>query len=255
MYLDVVDLRTFYSDELGRAVRDILRARILARWPSVKGDRVLGIGYATPYLGAFRDDAERVAAFMPAVQGVVNWPPEGPSASALVHEDMLPLADASVDRVLLTHALETSADPRELLREVWRVLSPGGRLLAVVPNRRGLWARVESTPFGYGRPFSRSQLTRLMRDSMFSPSGWGEALYMMPMRRRRIRRSAVTWERIGARLWPVFGGVLIVEATKQLYQGIPAGRRAKTVRTFRPVLVPQGAQGAATRSFGVMGKL
>ena len=49
--------------------------------------------------------------------------------------------------------------PAALLREVWRVLAAGGRLLAVVPNRRGVWARIDTTPFGHGRPYSRSQIT------------------------------------------------------------------------------------------------
>src|SRR5947207_8712583 len=53
----------------------------------------------------------------------------------------LPLGDAAVDRVLLVHALEMSRDAEALLREAWRVLAPGGRLLAVIPNRRGIWAR------------------------------------------------------------------------------------------------------------------
>ena len=64
----------------------------------------------------------------------------------------------AVDRVLLVHALEMAHDPGALLREVWRVLAAGGRLLAVVPNRRGLWARMDTTPFGHGRPYSRTQI-------------------------------------------------------------------------------------------------
>ncbi|HET7413463.1 MAG TPA: SAM-dependent methyltransferase, partial [Pararhizobium sp.] len=45
---------------------------------------------------------------------------------------------------------------------------------------------------------------------------------------------------IGRRLWPVFSGVLIVEAQKRLYQGLPVARRASR-RVFVPVLAPQGA--------------
>jgi SAM-dependent methyltransferase len=237
MYLDVVDLRDFYAGELGGTVRLLLGARIRGIWPSVGGDRLLGLGFATPYIGQFRGEAERVLAFMPAGQGVVNWPGDGPTATALAVEDMLPLADAAVDRVILVHALEMANDPREVLREVWRVLAPGGRLVAVVPNRRGLWARVDTSPFGYGRPFSRGQLTQLLRESLFSPTGWGEALHMMPIPRKRYRRSAMTWERIGASLWPAFAGVIIVEATKQLYHGLPVRRQAR-VPAFRPVLIP-----------------
>ncbi len=248
MYLDVIDLRDFYGGDLGATVRHILAARVRTLWPTVAGDRVLGLGFATPYVGQFRGEAERVIAFMPAGQGVVNWPADGPTATALVAEDMLPLPDGALDRVLIVHALEMANDPRDVLREVWRVLAPGGRIIAVVPNRSGLWARVDTSPFGYGRPFSRSQLTQLLRESLFSPVGWGEALHIVPFSRRRFRRSAETWERIGGALWPVFAGVVIVEATKQLYHGLPVRRRAR-VPAFRPSLIPSGV-GVPTRRDG-----
>lgn len=240
MYLDVVDLRDFYASDLGILVRRLVGTRLRGHWPQVGGDRLVGLGFATPYLGVFREEAERVLAFMPAGQGVVNWPGDGPTATALVSEDLLPLPDASVDRVLILHALELANDPRDVLREVWRVLAPGGRIMAVVPNRRGLWARSDSSPFGYGRPFSRGQLTQLLRESLFSPVGWSEALHLMPFGRNRFPGSATTWERIGTRLWPAFAGVVIVEATKQLYQGLPVRRRAR-VPSFRPVLLPAPA--------------
>lgn len=246
MYLDVVDLRDFYTGDLGVTVRAVLGGVIRRSWPATAGDRILGLGYTTPYLGLFQDEAERVIAFNPATQGAVNWPGAGPSSSALIVEDMLPLADAAVDRVLLVHALEVSGDPREVLREVWRVLAPGGRLLAVVPNRRGLWARVDSSPFGYGRPFSRGQMTQLLRDSLFSPVAWGEALHMMPLKRRRWRRPWTTWEAVGGALWPAFAGVIVVEATKQLYQGIPVARRARATPKLRPVLMPAPAGAVPT---------
>jgi SAM-dependent methyltransferase len=201
--------------------------------------RVLGVGYATPYLGLFREEAERCLALMPAPQGVVRWPSTRPALAALVEEDELPLTDSAVDRVLLVHALEMSADPVELLREAWRVLAAGGRLLAVVPNRRGVWARLDTTPFGQGRPYSRTQITQLLRDTWFTPTGWGEALYVPPIPRSWFLRSAVAWERTGATLSAPFAGVHIVEATKQVYRPIPARReKRRLVPALRPVLAP-----------------
>ena len=152
MSIDVVDLRNFYAQRLGAVARHFVGRGIRQRWSDTRGLRVLGIGYATPYLGLFREEAERCLAFMPAAQGVVKWPTMRPALSSLVEELDLPLPDAAVDRVLLVHALEMSHDPTALLREIWRVLAPSGQLLAVVPNRRGLWARMDTTPFGHGRP-------------------------------------------------------------------------------------------------------
>ena len=239
MSIDVVDLRAFYSQRLGTVARYIVGRGIRNLWSDTQGLRLVGIGYAGPYLGLFRDEAERCLAFMPAAQGVVKWPTVRPTLSALVDELELPLPDASVDRVLLVHALEMSQNPTALLREVWRVLASGGQLLAVVPNRRGLWARMDTTPFGHGRPYSRSQIMSLMRDAWFTPVSWSEALYVPPIQRGWFLRSAVAWERVGATISAPFAGVHIVDATKQVYRAIPARREKRVlVPALKPALTP-----------------
>ena len=245
MTIDVVDLRDFYANRLGTVARRFIGRGIRARWDDTHALSVLGIGYATPYLGLFREEAERCLAFMPAAQGVVKWPTTRPALAALVDENELPLTDAAVDRVLLVHALEMSQDAAALLREVWRVLAAGGRLLAVIPNRRGLWARMDTTPFGHGRPYSRSQITQLLRETWFTPTSWSEALYVPPIGRGWFLRSAFAWERTGATLSAPFAGVHIVEATKQVYRAIPARReKQRLVPALEPVLAPS-PRGAA----------
>ncbi len=239
MSIDVVDLRDFYTHRLGAVARHVVSRGIRRRWTDTRGMRVLGVGYPTPYLGLFREEAERCLAFMPAAQGVVKWPTAKPALVALVDELDMPLPDAAVDRVLLVHALEMSHDPTALLREVWRVLSSGGQLLAVIPNRRGLWARMDTTPFGHGRPYSRSQITSLLRDAWFTPIGWGEALYVPPIPRGWFLRSAIAWERAGSVISAPFAGVHIVEATKQVYRALPAKReKRRLVPVLKPALVP-----------------
>lgn len=218
---DIIDLREFYADHLGQAVRRLLRQRLRSIWSDVSGLRVMGLGYATPYLRIFEAEAERVIAAMPGPQGVVRWPRGLPGRVMLVDEDDLPLPDASIDRLLLMHSLENSENVRALLREVWRVLSPQGRLLAVVPNRRGLWAHIEATPFGQGRPYTPPQLTRLMRDAEFSPTRTEAALWLPPANRGFVFGAAAAWERTGEMLWKRFSGVLLVEAEKQVYAMAP----------------------------------
>src|SRR6201992_1508918 len=111
MTIDVMDLRAFYSQRPGIVARRWINRGIHARWPEAEGQRVLGIGYPTPYLGLFRDSSERCIAFMPAAQGVLKWPTERPTLATLVDEFSLPLPDAAVDRLLLVHALEVCGDP------------------------------------------------------------------------------------------------------------------------------------------------
>jgi len=241
MSVDVTDLRAFYASSLGGVASRLVGSTIDRFWGPLVGLRVLGLGYAIPYLTAVRPECERALAFMPATQGVVNWPSSGRSASALIDPLMMPLPDASIDRVLVIHALEVVESPSELLHEVWRILTPGGRLVVVAPNRRGVWARMDTTPFGQGQPFSRSQLKDLMRQTMFSPEGWAETLYVPPLRNRFLLRSASAWERVGIGFNLPFAGLHVVEATKQLYRAVtvrPVRRAARTA----PVLVP-----AATR--------
>ncbi len=74
MFRDVRDLRSFYAQPLGTMTRRLLGRAIRARWQDTRGQSILGLGYATPYLGIFRDEGERTFAFMPGAQGVVKWP-------------------------------------------------------------------------------------------------------------------------------------------------------------------------------------
>lgn len=232
MYNDVVDLRDFYGTPLGHAAQRIVRRYIRAAWPDVTGMNVAGIGYPVPYLRGLMDEAERAVALMPAQQGVMRWPADGGNVVSLATEDDLPLPDVSMDRVLMVHALECSEQLRKLLREVWRILAEGGRVLIVVPNRRGIWARLDQTPFGHGHPYTPGQVSRLLRDNLFQPEQSVAGLFVPPTRSRMALASAPAFEKIGARWFQTFGGVLFIEAQKQIYAGSasiadqPARKRA-----------------------------
>lgn len=238
MFLDVVDLRSFYAQPLGVMTRRLLARAIRARWPETRGLSILGLGYATPYLGIFREQGERTFAFMPGAQGVVKWPSAAPALCSLVSETAMPLRDAMIDRVLAVHALEMTPHAADMLREIWRVLAPGGRLLLVVPNRSGPWARMDSTPFGQGQPFSRTQLVSLLREALFTPVGWHEALWTPPFSRKWLMRAAPAWERVGATLSLPFYGVHIVEATKQVWRPVPVKRARERVPVLAPGTAP-----------------
>lgn len=235
MWNDVVDLRDFYQSPLGQAARRLIRRRLRMMWPDVQRQRVLGLGFATPYLRGIGDGAERLLAVMPASQGVVPWPPDGRGQVALAEETALPLPDRSIDRVLLIHCLESTENVRGLMREVWRVLADGGRILVVAPNRSSLWARLDNTPFGQGRPYTNTQLGRLLRDTLFVPLQSNAALFLPPVTSRVVLRSAQAWERVGESWFPTFAGVLLMEATKQIYAGSMPRQAVKREGTYIPL--------------------
>lgn len=242
MHLDVLDLRSFYyRTGLGRAAQKAVRDSVLELWPEARGQTVAGFGFAVPLLRPYLAEARRVIALMPAPQGVMAWPADRPNVSLLCEETRWPLETGFVDKLVLLHGLETSENPSALLEECWRVLGPGGRALFIVPNRLGLWSRREATPFGFGRPYSLSQLDAQLRRHAFTPERHLAALFGPPSQRRFWLRTAPFWERLGRRLSSyssyLAGGVLMVEASKQLQRPAPSGLRLAE-RSPLPVLAP-----------------
>ena len=242
MRRDVLELRQFYASPLGQAARAMVGRKVLEAWGDAHGLDVLALGYATPFVAPLQPAARRVVAAMPAQQGVEVWP-AARNAATLAAEDALPFPNALFDRILLVHAVEESPDPVALLREVWRVLAPSGRVIVAVAARNGLWADAEKTPFGHGRPYSRSQLAELLRDAELEPAGWTRALYVPPL--GWMARWAEGFEQVGSRLWPGFAGVVLMEAVKQTFAVKPKGVRA---RVARPVLVPAPGVAPASRT-------
>jgi SAM-dependent methyltransferase len=239
--MDVADLREFYGSRLGQASRRIIAHRLSDRFGNLTGATVLGLGFAAPYLASPPDGAERSLVFMMAQRGVMHWPEGEPNAAALVEECELPLLESTVDFALVVHGLELTDQPTDMLRELWRVMSPQGRLVMVVPNRRGLWARSDVTPFGYGQPYSRSQLQQILKETKFSPVGWSQALFMPPSERSLMLKSAPAWERLGLRTSPAFSGVIIVEAVKQVYAVSARKRSRRMLPRLRPALAAPSA--------------
>jgi SAM-dependent methyltransferase len=215
MRRDVLELRRFYATPMGCAVRAMVGRKVGEAWGNAAALDVLALGYATPFLGSLRESARRTVAAMPAQQGVETWPADGRNLACLADEFALPLPNALFDRVLVAHGLEESDDPAAFLDEVWRVLAPSGRVIIVAAARMGLWADAEKTPFGHGRPFTRSQLESLVREAELEPLAWSRALYVPPV--AGLMRFAEGFEMVGSKLWPGLSGLILLEAVKQTF--------------------------------------
>ncbi|MEM1160617.1 MAG: methyltransferase domain-containing protein [Pseudomonadota bacterium] len=249
MHLDVVELRRFYaSTQLGRMVQRTVRERLRTLWPSVKSENVVGFGYASPFLRPFLEEATRLLCLMPAQQGVCAWPAEGPNVSALVEETLWPLPGGFADRLIIAHGLETCERPGALLDEIWRVLAPGGKAVFIVPNRAGIWARRDGTPFSYGRPYSLGQLEETLSAHKFTTKQATAALYHPPSHRRFWLRVAPAIEQLGQRLEiRRLSGVLMVEVEKMVYITPQSGAR---VAARDPIRVLTGLGAPAPKPAG-----
>jgi SAM-dependent methyltransferase len=223
MQPSIVNLRQFYSLRLGRKVRRRLRRVVRDYWPHESGLHIVGVGYTTdllPLPGAPEQLDSRILALMPVEQGAIYWPVNDANHSVLGDAMTPPFTTSSLHRVLMVHVFEHCAVPHDLLRVWWQLLVPGGRLMVIVPNRRGLWARFGATPFISGTPYSLPELRQLFNDAGFTLRDTRSALFAPPSSHPFWLRvfSAVEW--LGAACFPRSGGALIVEAEKQIYAGL-----------------------------------
>jgi len=237
---DVLSLHRFYQSPVGVSVSQLIQLCIQPMW-NAPAMPLFGLGYPLPYLDLMAVSDERPAsnniskanyALMPAAQGVCHWPTLQESATALVDEYHMPIADSSIDRLLVIHAIEYSDRPAHLFREIWRTMAPGGQVIAVVPNRRRTWSALDTTPFGHGQPYSRSQISSLMRDQMLPPEQWDTALMVPPLNWPGAAGMMKVMERSLHSLGKNLGGALIISARKQVYGGL---LKTKSRAQVRPV--------------------
>jgi len=245
MRTDALQIDRFYQTDQGRTARAMIVRRLVALWPDLKTLDLLAMGYGPPLLELLEPETRRSLAFMPADQGAVRWPGDRASRTVLGEEAHLPFRDAVFDRIVLVHALEESQSPRHMLREIWRILAPQGRVALIVPNRAGLWARMESTPFGHGRPFSKGQLSGLLTDAALTPTAWSRALYAPPWKWSCKDDRALGWEQAGEKLTTHLGGLILAEAVKNT--GALTPRATRPVRVRLPSLEGRPATALSPR--------
>jgi len=219
----------FYASPLGQMAAAAIARRVRGLWPDLDGQSVLGLGYPEPYLHLWRTQAYRCVAATTAH----HTPAPG---SAAIDAVRLPFPDLVFDRILVIHGVEPAGQDSRVLREIWRVLKDDGRILVVAPNRVGLWAHAESTPFGQGQPYSRGQLHRLLASAMFRAERHDAALFAPPSQSRLALRLAPLCEAAGHALVPRLCGAIVVEAVKDTYAALPT---AAAVR--RRVVLPEVA--------------
>jgi len=220
----------FYATPRGITAVAAISHRLSLIWPDLAGLSVLGLGYPAPYLPLWQSQAARCL----NATAYHHEPP--PPGSCSIDPIRLPFPDLAFDRILVIHGVEPSGHDARLLREIWRVLKDDGRILVVAPNRMGLWAHSDTTPFGQGQPYSQGQIDRLLAAGMFRPERRDTALFTPPTTLRAVLRTTRFWERFGRALTPQFAGVILTEAVKDVYAAVPVQAPAR-----RLVVLPEAA--------------
>lgn len=231
MWINVSKLQRFYNTELGGFVKKVISNKILDIWPHVlPNEKVLGVGYTVPYMKLFAKQTKCTIIAMPASQGAMIWPKKGGALTSLVNERGLPFADRSIDKVIVSHTLGCTGNPKAMMREIWRVLVDGGSLIVIVTNRLGMWSHFDSTPFGYGSPYTQAQIFRLLSNGCFVPNKVLKALYFFPINSPMFLKSSDIFEKIGSSVLKSFSGVILVEAIKVVEQAQISSSTAKKIK-------------------------
>lgn len=225
-------LEAFYSTRLGEATAQRLSQRLIDLWGWCEDQRLLGIGYASPLLPLWQNSARACIGAVPDLLGEHRQTNHRGGTLVSCGEHRLPFGDEMFDRIILLHALEEADSPRLVLREAWRVLAPEGRIVIAAANRRSFWSLHEGNAFGHGRPWTRRQLITFMNDSLFQVTASTTAVHMPPLNWSIITAVSRSWERVGERLTPGLGGVVLVEAVKRLYAK-PGGSAGAAVTEAR----------------------
>tara|TARA_B100000131_G_scaffold318639_1_gene362913 strand:- start:902 stop:1612 length:711 start_codon:yes stop_codon:yes gene_type:complete len=219
MIFDQMNIQEFYNSQLGLTVQQCITKEISTRWTDLNSTRILGVGFSSPYIKTYNKNQNNIISLLPPIPSIEFA--AGNSANqeliSLFHE--IPLPDLSIDRIIIVHALEFSESANLMIRELWRILTDNGKILFIVPNRLGIWCRFDSNPFGFGRPYSPNQLVRLLEDNLFTTIGRNTALYMPPIKVRGMNSLSKGWEIFGRHTFPNLGGIISIEAEKQIYSG------------------------------------
>jgi len=216
----------FHALQLGLPQLDALQAnRMPHRWLAVES---AGDGEVPESAAA----GEPGVAIERSVEGAAARVHVVPAPTLRCHFDALPFAAATLDLVILPHALELARDPHLALREVERVLVPEGRAIIVGFNPASLWGVRQRLGRLRRRlaPRSSSELFlphagefvgyRRLRDWLrllsFEVEAGRFGCYVPPVRSSRWLARFAWMERAGEHWWPVFGALYYIVAVKRV---------------------------------------
>jgi SAM-dependent methyltransferase len=212
----LVHLDDWYATPLGAEVALAEAAAVERQLEVVIGYYLIQIGVAGVF-GGVGDARIRRRIQLPATAR-----PSVPGLQAAAEPGFLPIASDSVDAALLPHTLDLVADPQAALREVERVLIPEGRVVVVGFNALSLWGAWGLVGQSRGRvPWCGRFLTPFrVRDWLtllgFQVEAQEMLVFRPPWRRAALRQGAALMDTLGARFWPMLGGVYVIRGVKRV---------------------------------------
>lgn len=169
---------------------------------------------------------------LPPVDAIAQAQPLRQAVALHCEFDALPFPNASIDLLVLPHALELARDAHQTLREVERVLVPEGRLLIAGFNPASLWGlRQRAGRMRHGVGLGRGSNLYLPRSGEFIGywrlRDWLRLLgfeveagrfgcWRPPLQTEAWLDRFAWMDRLGDRWWPVLGSVYFLSAVKRV---------------------------------------
>ncbi|HEU4852493.1 MAG TPA: class I SAM-dependent methyltransferase [Telluria sp.] len=158
----------------------------------------------------------------------------------------LPFASQSLDLVVMPHVLEFADEPHQVLREVERVLIPGGQLIICGFNPASLWGARQYTGRAVRSPYlpvsgefiSMPRMKDWLKLLNLAPERSSYGCYAPAFRSDIWLQRSRFMENAGQRWWPYFGAVYIVQAVKRVKGMTLVGPAWNKKKATAPSAVP-----------------
>lgn len=151
------------------------------------------------------------------------------TAIVIIHNfSELPFSTQSLDLIILPHVLEFSENPHQILREVERVLIPGGQIIITGFNPASLWgirqiygqligARfLPEEESSEGELICLSRLKDWLKLLNMEVNRGHFGCYAPPCTTKKWLHRFAFMEKAGDRWWPYFGAIYIIQAIKRV---------------------------------------
>ncbi|MEN8177966.1 MAG: class I SAM-dependent methyltransferase [Pseudomonadota bacterium] len=227
-------LTDWFQSSLGQLLVEQERHCLEQRLPNLFGYYLIQIGTIDPKLDLLRSSPAKSKLLLDSgLQDLSLW-------ADPLH---LPLATDSVDGVLMHHTLDFSVDPHQMLREVERILIPEGKLLIVGFNPWSLWGgwrmlnlRSRMPPWS-GHFFPVRRVSDWLSLLGFDLLGVDYVNFRPPLQSQGLMRKLIFMEGLGERVWPLLGGVYVLEAVKRTLTMTPIKPRWRIREKVLPAAV------------------
>jgi len=200
------DINEWYLSSLGQQLFDDLKTQLDPVLATTFGYYALQIG-CTSHAHRLLDSCR--------VKHQFSLGSENVAVDLQAYPSLLPVANDSIDLVVLMHHLSNTTEPHAILREAFRVLIPEGKLIIVDFNPLSLWgirhffqSWLEDAPWS-GHFYTARRLTDWVQLLGFDQQKHYRVGYMPPIQPGSVVRRP-SWLEKGLKNWFSFSGALNV---------------------------------------------